>query len=188
MATVTESDEINDVWIVEPDVHGDDRGYFVETYRREWFPNGREMIQGNRGDRQAGCIVGLHYHLHQADFWYVPFGTARVVLHDLRVGSATDGATLTLDLGRQPDDTHSHRGVFIPPGVAHGFASLTDMTITYLVDGYYNPADELGVAWDDPAIAADWGIENPILSTRDQSNPRRDEIEDQWRPHSGLRT
>ena len=51
------------------------------------------MIQANRADRQAGCIVGLHYHLHQADYWYVPFGTARVVLHDLRDGSPTDGAT-----------------------------------------------------------------------------------------------
>ena len=65
------------------------------------------------------------------------------MLHDLRTGSPTDGATLAIDLGRQPDGTHSHRGVFIPPGVAHGFAALTDMTITYLVDGYYNPADEL---------------------------------------------
>ena len=51
--------------------------------------------------------------------------------------------------------------MFIPPGVAHGFAALTDMTITYLVDGYYNPADELGVAWDDPAIGADWGVHRP---------------------------
>ena len=54
--------------------------------------------------------------------------------------------------------------MLIPPGVAHGFASLTDMTITYLVDGYYNAADELGVAWDDPQIAADWGLTNPELS------------------------
>ena len=70
-----------------PDVHGDQRGIFIETYRREWFPNGREMIQGNRANRQAGAVVGLHYHLHQADYWYVPFGTARVVLHDLRAGA-----------------------------------------------------------------------------------------------------
>ena len=69
-------------------MHGDERGIFVETYRREWFPHGREMIQGNRGDRQAGAVVGLHYHLHQADYWYVPFGRARVVLHDLRDGLA----------------------------------------------------------------------------------------------------
>ena len=61
--------------------------------------------------------------------------------------------------------------MFIPPGVAHGFAALTDMTITYLVDGYYNPADELGLAWDDPAVDADWGVTDPILSGRDQANP-----------------
>ena len=68
------------------------------------------------------AIVGLHYHLHQADYWYVPFGAARVVLHDLRDGSPTDGATLVIDLGARADGSHDHRGVFIPPGVAHGFA------------------------------------------------------------------
>ena len=146
------------------------------------------MLQGNRADRQAGCIVGLHYHLHQADYWYVPFGRARVVLHDLREGSPTDGATLTIDLGSRADGTHDHRGVFIPPGVAHGFASLTDMTITYLVDNYYNPADELGVAWDDPAIGADWGLETPILSERDQANPRRADLDPRLRPTNGQRT
>lgn len=187
MASVTESGVIAGVRIVEPTAHGDERGLFVETYRREWFPLGREMIQGNRGDRTAGCIVGLHYHLHQADYWYVPFGTCRVVLHDLRVGSPTDGATLTLDLGRRADGTHDHRGVFIPPGVAHGFAALTDMTITYLVDGYYNPTDELGVAWNDPAVAADWGVADPILSARDRANPSRDGIVEAHRPHFGLR-
>ena len=93
MATVTESDVIAGVYVVEPLIHGDARGYFIETYRREWFPLGREMIQGNRGDRVAGSVVGLHYHLHQADYWYVPYGGCRVVLHDLRDGSPTDGAT-----------------------------------------------------------------------------------------------
>jgi dTDP-4-dehydrorhamnose 3,5-epimerase len=188
MATVTPSDVINDVQIVEPDIHGDDRGYFIETYRREWFPLGREMIQGNRGDRQAGCIVGLHYHLHQSDYWYVPYGRARVVLHDLRQGSETDGATQIIDLGAREDGTHDHRGIYIPPGVAHGFGSLTDMTITYLVDGYYNPSDENGVAWDDPEIGADWGIGEPILSDRDLTNPKRSEIGPQWQPHAQLRT
>ena len=188
MPTVTESDAIAGVYVVTPDVHGDDRGFFVETYRREWFPQGREMIQGNRGDRQRGCIVGLHYHLHQADFWYVPFGRARVVLHDLRVGSPTDGATLMLDLGEAEDGTNMHGGVFIPPGVAHGFASLTDMTITYLVDSYYNPNDELGVAWDDPEIAANWGVESPELSARDQANPKRAELSEHARPRWPMRT
>jgi len=188
MATVSESPTIAGVFVVDPALHGDDRGVFVETYRRAWVPGAREMIQSNRADRQRDCVVGLHYHLHQADYWYVPFGRARVVLHDLREGSPTAGATLTLDLGAREDGSHDHRGVFIPPGVAHGFAALTDMTITYLVDGYYNPNDELGVAWDDPEIGADWGVADPILSKRDQSNPLRKEIEPQWRPHMGLRT
>jgi dTDP-4-dehydrorhamnose 3,5-epimerase len=188
MATITESPAIAGVYIVEPDVFGDARGSFIETYRREWFPQGREMLQGNRADRQAGCIVGLHYHLHQADYWYVPYGRARVVLHDLREGSPTDAATLVLDLGATADGgDHDHRGVFIPPGVAHGFSSLTDMTITYLVDGYYNPSDELGVAWDDPVIDADWGVVDPTLSHRDQTNPTRADLEAALRPRFPMR-
>jgi dTDP-4-dehydrorhamnose 3,5-epimerase len=185
---IVESDQIAGLYIVTPSVHGDDRGLFIETFRRAWVPGAREMIQSNRADRQAGSIVGLHYHLHQADYWYVPFGRARVVLHDLREGSPTDGATLCFDLGSLSDGGHDHRGVFIPPGVAHGFAALTDMTITYLVDGYYNPADELGVLWDDPEIGADWGVADPVLSERDQKNPTRADIPSDRRPHSALRT
>ena len=188
MAEIVESDVIRGVYLVTPTVHGDERGYFIESYRREWFPSSREMIQANRGDRVAGCLVGLHYHLHQADYWYVPRGHARVVLHDLRRGSETDGATLELDVGEVGGGDNNHLGVYIPPGVAHGFASLTDMTITYLVDGYYNPADELGVAWDDPAIGADWGLDDPILSARDRANPAREAIEAMWQPHVDLRT
>jgi dTDP-4-dehydrorhamnose 3,5-epimerase len=179
---IQESDTIVGVCIVEPDVHGDERGRFIETYRRSWFPLGREMVQGNRSDKSEGTVVGLHYHLHQADNWLVPRGTARVVLHDLREGSPTDGATLVVDIGEADS-----RGVFIPPGVAHGFAALSDMMITYMVDGYYNPDDELGVAWDDPAIGADWGVTEPILSARDQANPRRSDIPEGRRPYIGLR-
>jgi len=104
------------------------------------------------------------------------------VLHDLRVGSVTDRATLSLDI-----DADNALGVFIPPGVAHGFASLSDLTIAYMVDGYYNPADELGVAWDDPEIGADWGVKVPVLSERDQANPRRAELDVALRPHAALR-
>ena len=183
MPELIASPTINDVLLVRPDVHGDERGRFVETYRRSWFPLGREMVQGNRSEKQAGAIVGLHYHLHQADYWYVLRGTARVVLHDLRQGSPTDGATLSLDLEGDHD-----RGLFIPPGVAHGFASLTDLTLWYLVDNYYNPGDELGVAWDDPEIGADWGLTDPVLSERDRANPRRSEIAPGVQPTAGLRT
>ena len=183
MPNITDSDIIAGVRIVVPEIHGDQRGLFIETYRRNWFPDGREMVQANRANRQLGAIVGLHYHLHQADYWYVPFGTARVVLHDLREGGPTDGATQALDLSGD-----NHVGVFIPPGVAHGFAALTEMTITYLVDGYYNPADELGVAWNDPAVDADWGVTDPILSARDQSNPARTDLPAGRRPYWPMRT
>jgi len=183
MATVTAADRIAGVWLVEPTVHADARGLFVETYRRQWIPDSREMVQANRADRQRGAVVGLHYHLHQADYWYVPFGTARMVLHDLREGSPTEGATLTVELSGE-----NHLGVFIPPGVAHGFAALTDMTITYLVDGYYNPADELGVAWDDPAVGADWGVTDPVLSERDRSNPPRSALAAGRVPYWPMRT
>jgi len=180
---VIESERIAGVHVVEPVVHGDRRGIFVETYRREWVPGAREMIQSNRADRQAGALVGLHYHLHQADYWYVPFGTARVVLHDLRAGGPTDGASESLELSGD-----NHLGVYIPPGVAHGFAAITDMVITYLVDGYHNEADELGVAWDDPAIDAEWGVTDPVLSARDRANPGRADIPVERRPTWPMRT
>lgn len=183
MPTLQPSEAIADVLVVVPDAHGDERGRFVETYRRSWFPLGREMVQGNRSEKQAGAVVGLHYHLHQADYWYVLRGRARVVLHDLRVGSPTEGATLHVDLDGRED-----KGLFIPPGVAHGFASLEDLLLWYLVDGYYNPADELGVAWDDPDIAADWGVASPVLSARDRENPRRAALAPELRPRYGLRT
>ncbi len=183
MPGIVPSKVISDVVVVEPDVHGDSRGRFVETYRRSWLPLGREMIQGNRSEKEAGAVVGLHYHLHQADYWYVLRGKARVVLHDLRSGSPTEGATEMLDLDGAQD-----RGLFIPPGVAHGFASLTDVLLWYLVDGYYNPADELGVAWDDPEIRADWGVKDPVLSDRDRVNPERSAIDPALRPRFGLRT
>jgi dTDP-4-dehydrorhamnose 3,5-epimerase len=183
MPTLTPSTLIDGVWLVEPTIHGDQRGLFIETYRREWFPQGREMIQGNRSNKQAGAIVGLHYHLHQADYWYVPVGTIRVVLHDLRAGGPTDGVTQTIDISGE-----NHIGVYIPPGVAHGFSALTDVVMTYLVDNYYNPADELGVAWNDPEIGADWGVTNPILSERDTRNPWRADIAVDHRPSWPMRT
>jgi len=174
---------IVDVELIEPTSFGDDRGRFVETYRREWLPKGREMIQTNRSEKVAGSLVGLHYHLHQADYWYMLRGTARVVLADLRVGSPSEMATFVVDLDGDED-----RGLFIPPGVAHGFASHTDMLLWYLVDGYYNPNDELGVAYDDPALDIDWGVSDPVVSERDKANPTVADIPEGRRPYWGLRT
>jgi dTDP-4-dehydrorhamnose 3,5-epimerase len=178
---VKESPEIAGVLVVVPDVHGDARGRFVESFRQEWLPvSAPAMIQGNRVDRRTGALVGLHFHLHQSDYWYVIRGRARTVLHDLRRGSPTLGRTLLVDM-----DGDAGPGVYIPPGVAHGFAAHTDLTLTYLVDGYYNPDDELGVAWDDPDIAADWGVTDPVLSGRDQANPRRRDLPEAVTPTFG---
>jgi dTDP-4-dehydrorhamnose 3,5-epimerase len=177
MPDVNASEQISGVWLVAPDVHGDERGRFVETYRRSWFPDSRPMVQGNRADRRRGALVGLHYHLRQADYWYVPLGRARVVLHDLRSGGPTDGATVQLEISGD-----NHVGVFIPPGVAHGFAAFTDVTLFYLVDRYYDPTDELGVAWDDREIGAEWGITQPIVSARDRGFPRRADLPAATRP------
>ena len=182
MPNILQSDVISGIVVVEPDVHGDNRGRFIETWRKEWVPGSADMVQANRADRRQGALVGLHYHLHQADYWYVPRGRARVVLHDLREGSPTEGATLSMEIGDE-----NQQGVYIPPGVAHGFAAVTDLTITYLVDQYYSPDDELGVAWDDPEIDADWGVAEPVLSRRDQANPRRADLPPGARPLLGSR-
>ena len=185
MVEIHPSAEVAGVVLVDPMVHRDDRGSFVETWRREWIPGCREMVQANRAERVAGSLVGLHYHRFQADYWTVAEGLVRVVLHDLRAGSPTDGATLCLDLGGGGLDRH--RGLYIPPGVAHGFAALSDLTITYLVDRTYDSSDELGVAWDDPAVGADWGVAGPVLSERDRANPARADLADDLRPVHGER-
>ena len=174
---------IDGVVVTRPTFHGDDRGRFAETYRRSWFPLGREMVQANVSEKQAGAVVGIHYHLHQADYWFVPRGLARVVLVDLRAGSPTEHAVDVFDMG-----DGAEVGAFIPPGVGHGFAALTDLTITYLVDQYYNPDDENGVAWDDPTLAVDWGVADPVVSARDRQNPRVSDIAPDRRPVFGLRT
>ena len=178
MAEIEVSPIVAGVVLVRPAVFGDERGRFLESFRQEWLPaSARPMIQANRVDRRGGALVGLHFHHHQSDYWYLVSGRARVVLHDLRRGSPTEGATMAVDL----DDSGAGPALYIPPGVAHGFAAHSDLTLTYLVDGYYDPADELGVAWDDPDIAAQWGLAElgwpvPVLSGRDQANPRRSEL------------
>ena len=166
----------------------DDGGNFTELGRLSGamhadFP-GFEVRQINYSEMEPGAIKAFHLHRRQTDVWYVPPSDKMLlVLLDLRAGSQTENAHRRLVLG-----DGASRLVRIPPGVAHGFAALTDMTITYLVDGYYNAADELGVAWDDPQVAAEWGVEEPVLSGRDQSNPRRADLPAARRPYWPMRT
>ena len=148
-------------------VFADERGRFMETFRRQWFPwINWDKMQGNRSDSTVGVLRGLHYHHHQIDYWYVTSGTVRAAMADLRPSSPTYLAVETIEIG----DDHNI-GLFIPVGVAHGFLTLTNATLTYIVNNYYDGDDEYGVAWNDPQLAVPWGIENPIISGRDAQNP-----------------
>ncbi len=180
MAVIEESQLISGVYIVRLQAFGDERGRFMETFRKEWFPQRSwDIIQTNRSDSVTGVLRGLHYHHHQVDYWYVPRGRLRAGMVDLRPSSPTFMATQTVEMG----DGHDI-GLFLPVGVAHGFVALSDVTLTYLVDNYYNGGkDENGVIWNDPDLALDWGIDfEPILSKRDLQNPRWADIPAENRP------
>ena len=167
MPHIQESTLIKDVQIVTFEPFVDERGRFIETFRREWFPQRSwQIIQTNRSDSKAGVLRGLHYHFHQVDYWYVVAGRIRAGLFDMRFGSPTYGATQTIEMGED-----NQIGLFIPIGVAHGFVTLTDATLTYVVDNYYDSQDEYGVAWNDPEIVVPWGVESPLISPRDAANP-----------------
>lgn len=167
------SPSIDGVFIVHLKAFADPRGQFMETFRREWFSwINWERMQSNASDSKAGVLRGLHYHFHQIDYWVVANGTIRAAMVDLRPASPTHRATLTVEMGEEHPI-----GLFIPSGVAHGFAALTDCKLIYIVNNYYDGGkDELGLAWDDPDIAVDWGIERPMLSGRDLNNPRLRDI------------
>jgi dTDP-4-dehydrorhamnose 3,5-epimerase len=159
---------IEGVYTVPMQVFGDERGRFMETFRREWFPQVTwDRLQTNRSDSKAGVLRGLHYHFHQVDYWYVSAGRVRAGLVDLRPSSRTYRNATILEVGEA-----NNIGLFIPEGVAHGFLAVTDCTLLYLVNNYYDGGkDEFGVAWNDPDINLKWGAENPELSGRDLNNP-----------------
>jgi dTDP-4-dehydrorhamnose 3,5-epimerase len=178
LAEIITSSTITGVKFARLKAFADGRGRFMETFRKEWFPERTwEKVQTNRSDSRAGVLRGLHYHFQQVDYWYCPNGLVRVAMADLRATSPTYGAVETLEIGDE-----NQMGVFIPVGVAHGFAALADSTLFYTVDNYYTGGDEFGVAWDDPELAIDWGVREPILSERDQANPRWAEIPADQRP------
>jgi dTDP-4-dehydrorhamnose 3,5-epimerase len=175
LAGIETINDINGVQIARLRAFEDERGRFMETFRKEWFPQRSwERIQCNRSDSKKDVLRGLHYHHHQIDYWYVPSGKLRAALVDIRKNSSTYLNTYMVEMG---DDNQI--GLFIPVGVAHGFISMTDVTLTYTVDNYFNGgADENGVAWNDPAFNLDWGISNPLISERDKNNPLLHEIPD----------
>lgn len=161
-----ESEHIEGLMIADLKVFGDSRGNFREVFRREWFPQRSwDKLQSNGSRSKQGVLRGLHYHFKQVDYWYVAEGMLRAALFDMRPDSSTYMATHTIDMGGE-----NEIGIFIPVGVAHGFAALTDVSMFYFVDNYYDGEDEFGVAWNDPALGIDWGVVDPIVSERDQTN------------------
>jgi len=173
VADIIDSDQIAGVKFVTLKAFLDDRGRFLESFRKEWFPERSwQNVQMNSSKSRAGVLRGLHYHFKQVDYWYVPQGKILVGLADIRTTSATRGHSQMVEIGEE-----NEMGVFIPSGVAHGFLALTDATMVYVVDQYHNKDDELGVAWDDPAFSLKWGVASPIISARDQNNPRWQEID-----------
>jgi dTDP-4-dehydrorhamnose 3,5-epimerase len=161
------SPHIQDVRTVHFKVFADARGQFMETFRTEWFPDRSwQVIQSNRSHSAAGVLRGLHYHHRQVDYWQVMGGSIRIALADLRAWSSTYRATQIIDINAEMPV-----GLYIPVGVAHGFYAKTSASLLYLVDNYYDNSDELGVAWNDPQLAINWGVQSPILSERDAKNP-----------------
>jgi dTDP-4-dehydrorhamnose 3,5-epimerase len=160
----------------------DVRGSFVEIWRASTLdalsiedaglPDAR-FVQANLSTSAPGVLRGLHYHRRQLDYWTVVSGRAVVALVDVRPVVADPRAHALVEMR----ELGSCETVTIPAGVAHGFLALEPLQLLYLVTNEYDGSDELGFAWDDPAVGVPWpAIDNtpdhrPILSERDRSNP-----------------
>ena len=164
--------------------HADSRGSFRELWRASAYPPeglpaelagvaGGRFVQANLSTSAVGVLRGLHYHRRQLDRWIVASGRAFVALVDVRPAVEGIGPAVveTRELGA--DET-----VEIPAGVAHGFLAIEPLELIYLVTNEFDDRDELGFAWDDPAVAVPWPVPvpgspdgRPILSERDRTNP-----------------
>ncbi len=170
------SAEIPDVVIIEPMVHGDERGYFVETFRQDKLEDFLgfkvNFCQDNESKSSFGVLRGLHYQLppfSQTKLVRVIEGRVLDVAVDIRKGSSTFGQHVSVELTGE-----NKRQLFIPRGFAHGFVVLSESaTFAYKVDNYYSPECDRGVAYDDVAIGIDWRVdkEKLQLSSKDTKQP-----------------
>jgi len=163
--------------MIEPERHDDARGSFMEVYRAERYTAAgisRPFVQDNLSWSHRGVLRGLHLQNpnSQGKLMMVLRGRVLDVAVDVRVGSPTFRQHISIEL-----DDETGRQLWLPAGLAHGFLVLSERAdILYKCDAPYSPADEITVRWDDPTLAIDWGIDNPILSARDAAAPRLDEI------------
>lgn len=162
------------VLLIEPAVHGDARGWFLESYREDRFAAAgveAHFVQDNHSCSAIGTLRGLHYQLRspQAKLCRVVRGAAYDVAVDIRRGSPTFGRWVGATLSEE-----NRVQILIPRGFAHGFLALSDRAeLVYKCDDYYRPDDDRGIAWDDPTIGIDWPLGSlaPILSPRDRAHP-----------------
>ncbi len=165
--------------LIEPEVHGDDRGFLVETYRDElWRDLGADIstAQENHSRSGANILRGLHFQTSPGQAKLVRCMRGRIwdVAVDLRRDSPTYGQWEGYEL-----DDEKHRQFLVPVGFAHGFCVLSDVAdVAYKLSSLYDPATEAGIAWDDPDVGVEWPISEPMLSERDKTAPRLSEIAD----------
>lgn len=167
-------------YILEPVIHGDHRGFFMESYNEEKLKEqgiSFHFIQDNQSlSAEAGVIRGLHYQLHskaQTKLVRVISGAIYDVIVDIRKNSPTSGHWVGVTLSE-----HNHRQLLVPKGFAHGFCTLVPNTqVLYKVDEYYSPDHDRGILWNDPALRIDWPTSKPILSDKDKLHPTLKEAE-----------
>jgi len=167
--------------ILEPAVFADERGFFSETYRREWhaevgIPAEEEFIQDNHSRSTRGVVRGMHFHIGPGVAKLVRCARGRIVdvAVDLRRGSPTYGQWEGVEL-----DDERMRVLYVPVGFAHGFCVLSEIAdVLYKQTAYYDPAVERGIAWDDPEIGIEWPlpVDQLIVSARDTSAPKLAEV------------
>ena len=173
--------EIPGVLIVEPDVYGDERGYFFESFNEREFREKSgfkvHFVQDNESRSCYGVVRGLHFQRPphaQSKLVRVVQGEVLDVAVDIRPNSPTYGKHVAVRLTAE-----SHRQFFIPKGFAHGFSVLSDVAVfQYKCDNFYAPESEGAIAWDDPELGIDWQVpaEQIILSEKDKNHPRLAEL------------
>lgn len=167
--------EIEDVKIFEPDVFGDHRGYFFESFSQKEFEEKvckTTFLQDNESKSKFGVLRGLHFQkapYAQSKLVRVVQGSVLDVAVDIRKGSPTFGKHVAVELNDE-----NKRQMFIPRGFAHGFVVLSETVVfQYKCDNYYAPQAEAGIAWDDAELGIDWQVANDaiLLSEKDKKNP-----------------
>ncbi len=164
--------ELEGVLIIEPDVFGDSRGFFLESWHRKRYEQSGvnvEFVQDNHSRSEKGVVRGLHYQLEnaQAKLVYAVRGTIFDVAVDIRKGSSTFGQWTGCILSEE-----NRRQLFVPRGFAHGFSVLSDMAdVTYKCSDFYTPGDEYGIVYNDPGLNIDWKVTTPLVSDKDIVHP-----------------